>query len=230
MRGMTNSSSQTISFLQRIWPLPENHRKSKLNIRLIDGQPYIVCLPPHPYVPAAPQPPEGCNLFGQTADIWRFLREHSCPGISIYWSYSNINASGMGPAYEIFSEKDNDTILIPVFAARHFRVSTGFHLCFIPLDERLGLLDVQDVSDDETVSLGTLTMGGRPVPDTTPSGGIPRHINNKVLELADTSLISKRERIQVLRVGSCFISVRPLLTNISYESLEKSGLVSPYVY
>lgn len=219
---------KTITDLAATWPIPEGHKAVKLNVKTIDAQPYLVCLPPHPFIPTDCAPPASYLQNGQAADIWEFLREHRQPGVSIYWSYSNANVSGMGPAYEAFSEDGGDSVLIPIFAARQFRVSTAFHLCFVPLDMRFGFLDIHDIEENEQLCLGTLAMSGKPVPRRSPSGKTPRYINNKKLDVFDTSLKAKEERIVVQRVGSCFVSVYPLLTNVPYEVLEMSGLVSPY--
>ena len=218
----------TISQLTSVWPLPESHRSVTLNIRSIDAQPFLVCLPPHPYVPAANMLAESHLQHGQASEIWTFLQEHQMSDVSIYWAYSNANVSGMGPAYEVFHEEDGKNALIPVFAARQFRVSAAFHLCFIPLDTHSGLLDIHDIDPDEVVSLGTLAMDGRPVPRKSSAGKVPRYINNKSINILDTSLKTKEERIQVKRVGDCFVSIRPLLTSTPYEVLERCGLVSPY--
>ena len=219
---------RTISQLASVWPLPEGRRSAALNINTIDAQPYLVCLPPHPYVPADNATAASYLRHGQAAEIWAFLQEHRLPGVSAYWAYSNANVSGMGPAYEVFNEESGKSVLIPIFAARQFRVSTAFHLCFIPLDEKCGLLDVHDIDKDEPISLGTLAMDGRPVLAISPAGKVPRHINRKELNVLDTSLRSQEERIQVQRVGICFVSIRPVLMNVPYEILERSGLVSPY--
>jgi len=219
---------QRRSAIADIWPKPEGEKDARLQKHMIDGHPYIVCLPPQPYVPETLPQRSSSVAYGDAAAIWAYLRKRSQDAVSVYWAYSEANVSGMGPAYVAFSGNGQEQILIPVFGMREFKLNAGFHLCFLPLDDQGCLADISDISESEKLVLGTLYMGETPLPESCGRKTTPSYIQQKALRLGDTDITHDRFRISVRRVGCCFVSELPLLKNVPYDALAKAGLASPY--
>lgn len=198
----------------------EKARNKPYRITMIDGKPWAVLLP------------TGGTESDDRFDIWdRATRAAALRNDLLH--YHTILSLCRDHAYE------NNTCIGRGCMAVHYRTSIptetrreyyGFRPMLIPLNPKTFQPDTQrliQLRDGSRLQLGTLYMNDKAIQNPQNpvlNGDIPEYQPEAKLQIKD-SMKDKRFQINWIKIGNALLCDRNLIRNISWNDLEKLGLV-----